>query len=50
MHIKRANKHPNVQELLHVLDTANELIIIRDIDGTIRYLNKGAERSVWPQP
>ena len=44
MHIKRADKHPNVQELLHVLDAANELIIIRDIDGTIRYLNKGAER------
>jgi two-component system, cell cycle sensor histidine kinase and response regulator CckA len=35
--------HEQVQQLFHILDAAKEFIIIRDLDGTIRYVNKGAQ-------
>jgi PAS domain S-box-containing protein len=40
----RRQAEARVRELLHLLDQAQDVIIIRDLDGCIQYFNQGAER------
>jgi PAS domain S-box-containing protein len=39
---KRAEKR--IKDLLHLLDQAHDAILVRDLEGTVHFLNHGAER------